>query len=195
MIIFVCVCRCWDDLESRLWWMIKTPILLSIFVSTLHLFALSKRCDHHNLTLTPINIKETPVHCRLCVISPTDKLCDLPEHQQDHRPEVKVHTRDPNWATAVQVSSDSPVSSWLLTSCCFSSCQSVSFLSSAALCRTLVHSTLLLVPLFGLHYVVFALFPEHVGVKPRLYFELVLGSFQVTETLTPPIRKSHESVS
>uniref|UniRef100_A0A3B4WBT5 Growth hormone releasing hormone receptor 2 n=1 Tax=Seriola lalandi dorsalis TaxID=1841481 RepID=A0A3B4WBT5_SERLL len=41
--------------------------------------------------------------------------------------------------------------------------------------------TLLLIPLFGLHYVVFALFPDHVGVGPRLYLELVLGSFQVTD--------------
>lgn len=43
------MCRCWDDLESRLWWIIKTPILLSIFVSTLHLFTWitkTKQCDH-----------------------------------------------------------------------------------------------------------------------------------------------------
>uniref|UniRef100_A0A3Q3MT81 Growth hormone releasing hormone receptor 2 n=1 Tax=Labrus bergylta TaxID=56723 RepID=A0A3Q3MT81_9LABR len=44
--------------------------------------------------------------------------------------------------------------------------------------RTLVRSTLLLIPLFGVHYTLFALIPEHVGVKPRLVFELVLGSFQ-----------------
>ncbi|XP_064492780.1 vasoactive intestinal polypeptide receptor 1-like isoform X3 [Pseudopipra pipra] len=43
----------------------------------------------------------------------------------------------------------------------------------------LTKSTLLLIPLFGVHYVVFALFPEHVGVGARLYFELVLGSYQV----------------
>lgn len=30
-----------------------------------------------------------------------------------------------------------------------------------------------------MHYVVFALFPEHIGVDARLYFELVLGSYQV----------------
>ncbi|NWV43938.1 VIPR1 protein, partial [Grantiella picta] len=42
----------------------------------------------------------------------------------------------------------------------------------------LTKSTLLLIPLFGVHYVVFALFPEHVGVNIRLYFELVLGSYQ-----------------
>ncbi|NWV85167.1 VIPR1 protein, partial [Dasyornis broadbenti] len=44
--------------------------------------------------------------------------------------------------------------------------------------RRLTKSTLLLIPLFGVHYVVFALFPEHVGVDARLYFELVLGSYQ-----------------
>ncbi|XP_074834818.1 vasoactive intestinal polypeptide receptor 1-like [Carettochelys insculpta] len=42
----------------------------------------------------------------------------------------------------------------------------------------LAKSTLLLIPLFGAHYVVFALFPEHIGVEARLYFELVLGSYQ-----------------
>ncbi|EMP27095.1 Vasoactive intestinal polypeptide receptor 1 [Chelonia mydas] len=42
----------------------------------------------------------------------------------------------------------------------------------------LAKSTLLLIPLFGVHYVVFALFPEHIGVEARLYFELVLGSYQ-----------------
>ncbi|NXR10166.1 VIPR protein, partial [Semnornis frantzii] len=42
----------------------------------------------------------------------------------------------------------------------------------------LTKSTLLLIPLFGVHYVVFALFPEQVAVAPRLYFELVLGSYQ-----------------
>uniref|UniRef100_A0A8C3R4W4 Growth hormone-releasing hormone receptor n=1 Tax=Cyanoderma ruficeps TaxID=181631 RepID=A0A8C3R4W4_9PASS len=42
----------------------------------------------------------------------------------------------------------------------------------------LTKSTLLLIPLFGVHYVVFALFPQHVGVDARLYFELVLGSYQ-----------------
>ncbi|KFU90905.1 Vasoactive intestinal polypeptide receptor 1, partial [Chaetura pelagica] len=42
----------------------------------------------------------------------------------------------------------------------------------------LTKSTLLLIPLFGVHYVVFALFPQHVGLDARLYLELVLGSHQ-----------------
>ncbi|KAJ1136991.1 hypothetical protein NDU88_003404 [Pleurodeles waltl] len=42
----------------------------------------------------------------------------------------------------------------------------------------LTKSTLLLIPLFGVHYIVFGFFPEHSSVETRLYFELVLGSYQ-----------------
>ncbi|XP_008110432.1 vasoactive intestinal polypeptide receptor 1 [Anolis carolinensis] len=42
----------------------------------------------------------------------------------------------------------------------------------------LAKSTLLLIPLFGAHYVVFAFFPESIGMVARLYLELGVGSFQ-----------------
>ncbi|KAH0627649.1 hypothetical protein JD844_003684 [Phrynosoma platyrhinos] len=42
----------------------------------------------------------------------------------------------------------------------------------------LAKSTLLLIPLFGAHYVVFAFFPESIGMVARLYIELGVGSFQ-----------------
>ncbi|XP_019063606.1 pituitary adenylate cyclase-activating polypeptide type I receptor isoform X2 [Fukomys damarensis] len=42
----------------------------------------------------------------------------------------------------------------------------------------LARSTLLLIPLFGIHYTVFAFSPEHVSKRERLVFELGLGSFQ-----------------
>uniref|UniRef100_A0A8C7L4L4 ADCYAP receptor type I n=1 Tax=Oncorhynchus kisutch TaxID=8019 RepID=A0A8C7L4L4_ONCKI len=42
----------------------------------------------------------------------------------------------------------------------------------------LARSTLLLIPLFGIHYTVFAFSPEDVSKKERLVFELGLGSFQ-----------------
>ncbi|XP_051273689.1 growth hormone releasing hormone receptor 2 [Dicentrarchus labrax] len=96
---------CWDNLESRLWWIIKIPILLSILMNFV-IFLNISRIIVQKTKATPMNQSETQLY------------------------------------------------------------------------RRLVRSTLLLIPLFGLHYVVFALFPEHVGVRPRLYFELVLGSFQ-----------------
>uniref|UniRef100_A0A8C0JAC5 Vasoactive intestinal polypeptide receptor 1 n=1 Tax=Chelonoidis abingdonii TaxID=106734 RepID=A0A8C0JAC5_CHEAB len=42
----------------------------------------------------------------------------------------------------------------------------------------LAKSTLLLIPLFGVHYIVFAFCPESTGLDARLYIELGLGSFQ-----------------
>lgn len=46
--------------------------------------------------------------------------------------------------------------------------------------RRLARSTLLLIPLFGIHYTVFAFSPENVSKRERLVFELGLGSFQVS---------------
>uniref|UniRef100_A0A668ASD1 Growth hormone releasing hormone receptor 2 n=1 Tax=Myripristis murdjan TaxID=586833 RepID=A0A668ASD1_9TELE len=103
---------CWDNLDSGLWWIIKTPILLSIFV--------------RHVIFTPF-----PYLYRISL----------------------SFVRAP-------------------------------LLLPAALCRRLLRSTLLLVPLFGLHYVVFALFPDSVGTGPRLYLELLLGSFQVPDLST-----------
>ncbi|XP_034073421.1 growth hormone releasing hormone receptor 2 [Gymnodraco acuticeps] len=96
---------CWDNLESRLWWIIKIPILLSIFVN-LGIFLNISRIIVQKTKATHVNQSDTRLY------------------------------------------------------------------------RTLLRSTLLLIPLFGVHYVVFALIPEHLGVGPRLYFELLLGSFQ-----------------
>ncbi|XP_030630921.1 growth hormone releasing hormone receptor 2 [Chanos chanos] len=96
---------CWDDLDSGLWWIIKAPILLSVFVNF----------------LVFVNIS------RIIVLK-----TKTPDSSGGER---SVYSR-------------------------------------------LAKSTLLLIPLFGVHYVVFALLPEHVGLEARLYFELVLGSFQ-----------------
>ncbi|XP_059181194.1 growth hormone releasing hormone receptor 2 [Centropristis striata] len=96
---------CWDDLDSSLWWIIKVPILLSIFINFL-IFLNISRIIVQKTKDTRVNQRETHLY------------------------------------------------------------------------RTLLRSTLLLVPLFGIHFMVFALIPEHVGVGARLCFELVLGSFQ-----------------
>ncbi|XP_062853175.1 vasoactive intestinal polypeptide receptor 1 [Trichomycterus rosablanca] len=42
----------------------------------------------------------------------------------------------------------------------------------------LAKSTMFLIPLFGMHYMVFAFLPENTGKDARLYIELGLGSFQ-----------------
>lgn len=45
-------------------------------------------------------------------------------------------------------------------------------------CSRLAKSTLLLIPLFGINYIVFAFLPDRVQSKERLVFDLILGSFQ-----------------
>ncbi|EPY89241.1 hypothetical protein CB1_000125019 [Camelus ferus] len=44
--------------------------------------------------------------------------------------------------------------------------------------RRLAKSTLLLIPLFGVHYMVFAVFPIGISSKYQILFELCIGSFQ-----------------
>lgn len=45
--------------------------------------------------------------------------------------------------------------------------------------RRLAKSTLLLIPLFGLNYIIFAFIPDHIHPRVRMVFDLILGSFQV----------------
>lgn len=49
--------------------------------------------------------------------------------------------------------------------------------------RRLAKSTLLLIPLFGIHYIMFAFFPDNFKAEVKLVFELVVGSFQVRHLL------------
>ncbi|KAJ7396171.1 growth hormone-releasing hormone receptor-like [Pitangus sulphuratus] len=44
--------------------------------------------------------------------------------------------------------------------------------------RRLSRATLLLIPLFGTHYIIFNFLPEYTSLGVRLYLELCIGSFQ-----------------
>ncbi|KAL2077956.1 hypothetical protein ACEWY4_025641 [Coilia grayii] len=96
---------CWDYTDSALWWVLKTPILISV-------------CVNFMVFMNIIRI-------------------------------IGLKTRTPD-----SIGGDKPRY------------------------RQLAKATLLLIPLFGVHYIAFAFFPEGVGMKARFLFELVLGSFQ-----------------
>lgn len=54
------------------------------------------------------------------------------------------------------------------------------------LSRRLAKSTLLLIPLFGIHYVVFVSLSESITEHYKVFFDLALGSFQVPYYSLPP---------
>uniref|UniRef100_A0A3P9B674 Vasoactive intestinal peptide receptor 2 n=1 Tax=Maylandia zebra TaxID=106582 RepID=A0A3P9B674_9CICH len=50
--------------------------------------------------------------------------------------------------------------------------------------RRLAKSTLLLIPLFGIHYVVFVTLSESIAEDYKIFFDLALGSFQLIQMIT-----------
>ncbi|KAA0719151.1 Vasoactive intestinal polypeptide receptor [Triplophysa tibetana] len=55
----------------------------------------------------------------------------------------------------------------------------------------LAKSTLLLIPLFGINYIIFAFMPHHIQSYMRLVFDLILGSFQVQSEIKRKWRRWH----
>ncbi|KAJ3595690.1 hypothetical protein NHX12_004993 [Muraenolepis orangiensis] len=96
---------CWELIEDLPWWIIKTPIMLSILVNFV-LFICIIRILQQKINCPDIGRKESNQYSRLA------------------------------------------------------------------------KSTLLLIPLFGMNYIIFAYIPKHVHVNIRMVFDLVLGSFQ-----------------
>ncbi|XP_074139294.1 vasoactive intestinal polypeptide receptor 1 [Sminthopsis crassicaudata] len=96
---------CWDSINSPYWWIIKTPILISILVNFIFF---------------------------ICIIRILVQKLQPPDMGRN---ESSQYSR-------------------------------------------LAKSTLLLIPLFGVHYTVFAFFPDNFKKEVKWIFELVLGSFQ-----------------
>ncbi|KTF84591.1 hypothetical protein cypCar_00023532, partial [Cyprinus carpio] len=64
--------------------------------------------------------------------------------------------------------------------------------NNSAQYRRLTKSTLLLIPLFGTHYMVFSFLPDYFNVSLRLCIELCLGSFQVIQPTISTTQPKHK---
>ncbi|XP_034558128.1 vasoactive intestinal polypeptide receptor-like [Notolabrus celidotus] len=96
---------CWETINDKPWWIIKTPILVTILVNFC-LFICIIRILRQKMNCPDIGRKESNQYSRLA------------------------------------------------------------------------KSTLLLIPLFGINYIIFAFIPDHIHPQVRLVFDLILGSFQ-----------------
>ncbi|KAM3850012.1 vasoactive intestinal polypeptide receptor-like [Diretmus argenteus] len=96
---------CWDIINDNPWWIIKTPILVTILVN-FFLFICIIRILRQKINCPDIGRKESHQYSKLA------------------------------------------------------------------------KSTLLLIPLFGINYIIFAFIPDHIHPQVRLVFDLILGSFQ-----------------
>uniref|UniRef100_A0A3B4B4A7 G-protein coupled receptors family 2 profile 2 domain-containing protein n=1 Tax=Periophthalmus magnuspinnatus TaxID=409849 RepID=A0A3B4B4A7_9GOBI len=96
---------CWDIIEDSLWWIIKTPVLVTILIN-FFLFICIIRILRQKMNCPDIGRKESNQYTRLA------------------------------------------------------------------------KSTLLLIPLFGINYIIFAFIPDNINSQVRMVFDLILGSFQ-----------------
>ncbi|XP_040027794.1 vasoactive intestinal polypeptide receptor-like [Gasterosteus aculeatus] len=96
---------CWEIIDDRPWWIIKTPVLGTILVN-FFLFICIIRILRQKMNCPDIGRKESNQYSRLA------------------------------------------------------------------------KSTLLLIPLFGINYIIFAFIPNHIHPQVRMVFDLILGSFQ-----------------
>ncbi|KAG7524177.1 vasoactive intestinal polypeptide receptor-like [Solea senegalensis] len=96
---------CWETIDDSPWWIIKTPILVTILVN-FFLFIFIIRILRQKMNCPDIGRKESNQYSRLA------------------------------------------------------------------------KSTLLLIPLFGINYIIFAFIPDHIHPQVRMVFDLILGSFQ-----------------
>ncbi|XP_014390384.1 PREDICTED: vasoactive intestinal polypeptide receptor 1 isoform X1 [Myotis brandtii] len=148
---------CWDTIgTSRLWWILKAPVLTSILVNFI-LFIRIIRILVQKLQTPNVGKSDkspysvTKSHVALAHLYPMAWLS--PQVSSAPAPPVQAH--------------ESHV--------CFS-CSHLPWQVIGP--RRLAKSTLLLIPLFGMHYTVFAFFPDNFNAEVKMVFDLVVGSFQ-----------------
>ncbi|XP_012931967.1 pituitary adenylate cyclase-activating polypeptide type I receptor isoform X2 [Heterocephalus glaber] len=152
---------CWEMNDSTaLWWVIKGPVVGSIMVNFVLFIGI--------IVILVQKLQSPDMGGNESSIYLTNLSLGVPKKARE----------DP-----LPVPSDQHSLSFLCVQKCYCkpqraeqhSCK-MSELSTITL--RLARSTLLLIPLFGIHYTVFAFSPEHVSKRERLVFELGLGSFQ-----------------
>ncbi|XP_023087424.1 vasoactive intestinal polypeptide receptor 1 isoform X3 [Piliocolobus tephrosceles] len=142
---------CWDTINSSLWWIIKGPILTSILVNFI-LFICIIRILLQKLRPPDIRKSDSSPYSVCAVV-------------------LRFLARMSH-AAGFRILFWNPV---ILPDETKTHIPGVTAFSPA---RRLARSTLLLIPLFGVHYIMFAFFPDNFKPEVKMVFELVVGSFQ-----------------
>ncbi|EGW05190.1 Pituitary adenylate cyclase-activating polypeptide type I receptor [Cricetulus griseus] len=169
---------CWDMNDSTaLWWVIKGPVVGSIMVNFV-LFIGIIIILVQKLQSPDMGGNESSIYLSANLVTPSScvqKCYCKPQRAQQHSCKMS----ELSTITLLEECREPPSLpySWLLhVDMCLPFSPMSRFLLSPD--RRLARSTLLLIPLFGIHYTVFAFSPENVSKRERLVFELGLGSFQ-----------------
>ncbi|MBN3323672.1 PACR protein, partial [Atractosteus spatula] len=151
---------CWDDNDNAVWWIIKGPILVSVLVNFV-IFINVLRILVQKIKVPAVGGNDTSHFIKSSKI--------ITFQNEIFNCVIFVHVCLLYFGFV------------LLVFCFFVLlfvCVFILVLPLPCPYVRLAKSTLFLIPLFGVHYTVFAFFPENTGVHARLYIELGLGSFQ-----------------
>ncbi|XP_036189170.1 vasoactive intestinal polypeptide receptor 1 isoform X3 [Myotis myotis] len=148
---------CWDTIStSRLWWILKAPVLTSILVNFI-------------LFIRIIRILVQKLQ------TPNVRKSDKSPYSVTKSHVALAHLYPMAWLSPQVSSAPAPPVQAHESHVCFS-CSHLPWQVIGP--RRLAKSTLLLIPLFGIHYTVFAFFPDNFNAEVKMIFDLVMGSFQ-----------------
>uniref|UniRef100_A0A8C0DBH9 Pituitary adenylate cyclase-activating polypeptide type I receptor n=2 Tax=Mysticeti TaxID=9761 RepID=A0A8C0DBH9_BALMU len=153
---------CWDmNDNTALWWVIKAPVVGSIMVNFVLFIGI--------IVILVQKLQSPDMGGNESSIYLTNLSLGIPKKAREDPLPVPSDQHSLPFLSCVQKCYCRPQRAQQ------HSCK-MSELSTITL--RLARSTLLLIPLFGIHYTVFAFSPEDVSKRERLVFELGLGSFQ-----------------